>query len=73
MGCCAGDQDDKNIDITKGGLVKEHFEKSSRTAWILFCQLYSHQGQCKFWSPIETIPSCTPRWIDQHATQTNAQ
>ena len=28
MGCCAGDGDDKNIDITKGGLVKEHFEKT---------------------------------------------
>ena len=28
MGCCGGDEDDKNIDITKGGLVKEHFEKT---------------------------------------------
>ena len=28
MGCCAGDGDDKKIDITKGGLVKEHFEKT---------------------------------------------
>ena len=30
MGCVGGgDDDDKHIDITKGGLVKENFEKKS--------------------------------------------